>query len=99
VASQLTHAEVMRIAELARLEIAPDEADTFARQLTAILGYAASVQSVTTEGIAGSGVNDLVALPALRDDRVQPGVDRAKAVAAAAESSADTALFRVPKVL
>jgi aspartyl-tRNA(Asn)/glutamyl-tRNA(Gln) amidotransferase subunit C len=101
-ASQLTHAEVMRIAELARLEITPDEADTFARQLTAILDYAASVQSVRTDGIAergASGDGDGVALPPLRDDRVQPGLDRATVGASAAETSADGALFRVPKVL
>jgi aspartyl-tRNA(Asn)/glutamyl-tRNA(Gln) amidotransferase subunit C len=98
-ASQLTRAEVMRIAELARLEVTEEEAATFARQLTSILEYAESIQRVDTSRV------DAAALPAgdpispLREDSVLPSLDRSSTVATAPESSTDGAFFKVPKVL
>ena len=97
-ASQLTRAEVLRIAELARLHVSEDEAATFARQLTAILEYAASVQQVDT-GQAVKTASDVARLDALREDDVDRCLDHSESVSRAPDSSADQTLFRVPKVL
>ena len=50
-ASQLTRTDVERIAELARLSIGPEDAPTFADQLSSILEYAASIQRVDTTNV------------------------------------------------
>ena len=98
-ASQLTRAEVLRIAELARLHVSEDEAAMFARQLTAILEYAASVQRVDTSQIAASTASAGARLDALREDVVAGCLDHAQSVALAPDSAPDRTLFRVPKVL
>jgi aspartyl-tRNA(Asn)/glutamyl-tRNA(Gln) amidotransferase subunit C len=47
----LTESEVDRIAHLARLAITPDERARYAKQLSAILDYAAELAEVDIEGI------------------------------------------------
>ncbi|MBP7110614.1 MAG: Asp-tRNA(Asn)/Glu-tRNA(Gln) amidotransferase subunit GatC [Firmicutes bacterium] len=46
----ITKEDVMRIAELARLEFGPEEAEKFASQLGDILGYAAKLDEIDTKG-------------------------------------------------
>ncbi len=46
----ITREDVMKIAELARLEFKPEEADRYASQLGDILGYAAKLDEIDTEG-------------------------------------------------
>lgn len=96
--SQLTNEEVARIAELARLELTPGEAEMFAPQLTAILDYAARVQEVQTTDPAAlaDGRN---AAPVLREDAVTPGLERDEVLANAPDAAKSAGLFRVPKVL
>ena len=89
----------MRIAELARLEVTEEEAATFARQLTSILGYAESIQRVDTSGIDAAAVQSDALINPLREDAVLPSLDRSSTVAGAPESSTDAAFFKVPKVL
>jgi aspartyl-tRNA(Asn)/glutamyl-tRNA(Gln) amidotransferase subunit C len=48
----LTNEEVLHIAKLARLQIDPEELDTYRDQLVAILGYVAKLQEVDTTGAA-----------------------------------------------
>ena len=96
--SQLTHEEVTRIAELARLELTPDETETFTRQLTAILDYAARVQEVQTAGLEELAKRDEVA-PVWRDDAVTPGLARDEVLGQAPDADKAAGLFRVPKVL
>ena len=71
--SQLTNEEVARIAELARLELTPGEAEMFTRQLTAILDYAARVQDVQTTDLAALA-GGTEAAPVWREDTVTPGL-------------------------
>ena len=96
--SQLTNEEVARIAELARLELRPGEAEIFAPQLTAILDYAARIQEVQTTDLTAlaDGKN---AAPVLRDDAVTPGLERDEVLANAPDAAKAAGLFRVPKVL
>jgi aspartyl-tRNA(Asn)/glutamyl-tRNA(Gln) amidotransferase subunit C len=96
--SQLTHEEVARIAELARLAVTPAEAETFARQLTAILDYAARVQEVPTEQVTMTAGGDQ-ATPAWREDEVLPCLSRDEVLRAAPDADQSAGLFRVPKVI
>jgi aspartyl-tRNA(Asn)/glutamyl-tRNA(Gln) amidotransferase subunit C len=47
----LTIAEVERIAQLGRLELTDEEKARYARQLSAVLDYAAQLASIDVEGI------------------------------------------------
>lgn len=109
-ASQLTPHEVAHIAELARLELSPTEQETFARQLTDILTYAATVQQVDTTGIHlregyGGQVGPAAATtggperPAWRSDTPTPGTSRDDAIAEAPDGVPEAGFFRVPKVI
>jgi aspartyl-tRNA(Asn)/glutamyl-tRNA(Gln) amidotransferase subunit C len=96
--SQLTNEEVARIAELARLELTPGEAEMFTRQLTAILDYAARVQEVDTTDLAALAEGNENA-PGWRDDTVTPGLSRDEVLDMAPDAAKSAGLFRVPKVL
>ena len=93
----LTRADVERIAALARLQIAEDEVDRFAQQLTAILAYADQVQRVDTSGIepAASSAADTV----WRDDRLVPSLDRDRLLEQAPAADRAAGLFKVPRVI
>ena len=96
--SQLTNDEVARIAELARLELTAGEAEMFARQLTAILDYAARIQEVQTTDLAAFAKGKENP-PVWRDDTVTPGVSRDDVMNMAPDAAKSAGLFRVPKVL
>jgi aspartyl-tRNA(Asn)/glutamyl-tRNA(Gln) amidotransferase subunit C len=90
--------DVARVAALARLELTPDEATLFTRQLTDILTYADAVQQIDTSGVpptshAGSGD------PVWREDVVAPSLDRDRVLAGAPGASPRAGLFKVPRVL
>ena len=98
--AKVTVEEVERVAELAHLELTPGETPGMLNDLNAILDYVAELNELDTSGVvplaqvselldAGSG--------ALREDRVQPSLDRAVVLSQAPE--ADQAFFKVPKVI
>lgn len=95
---ELSRADVARIAELAHLELTDAEAETFTRQLSDILHYAAQVQALDTSGVPPTA-HVLSGLPLDRDDVERPGLDRAAVVAAAPDGDEQAGLFRVPRVL
>jgi aspartyl-tRNA(Asn)/glutamyl-tRNA(Gln) amidotransferase subunit C len=95
VALQLTPEDVARIAELARLELEPDEAPALARQLTTILEYAAQIQQVDTSTMPAAAPRTAV----WREDDIRPGVARDDALEQAPDAHKSSGLFRVPKVL
>ena len=90
----ISHEEVARIAELARLTITPEEAPVFARQLAAILDYAKEIQRVDTAGVPPTTVG---AAGTWREDAPAPSLARETVLAEAPDAAAG--LFRVPKVL
>jgi aspartyl-tRNA(Asn)/glutamyl-tRNA(Gln) amidotransferase subunit C len=96
--SHLTNEEVARIAELARLELTPGEAEMFAPQLTAILDYAARVQEVQTTDLPALS-DGKSAGPVWREDAVTPGLERDEVLDSAPDAARSAGLFRVPKVL
>ncbi len=92
----LTLSEVEHIANLARLELSPEEAARFREQLSAILEYAVSLQSVDTSHIEATASANIAALP-LREDVARAGLDL-QAILRNAPQSADSQ-FRVPPIL
>ena len=93
----LTRADVERIAALARLQIAEDEVERFARQLTAILAYADEVQRVDTAGVVP--VPSSAADTVWRDDRASDSLDRDRLLEQAPAAERTAGLFKVPRVI
>lgn len=93
---RFTRHDVERIARLARLELAPDELDLFARQLDDILAYARQVQEVDTTDVPPTS-HALIAEIPMRADEAADSLPREDALAAAPAAAAG--LFKVPRVL
>jgi aspartyl-tRNA(Asn)/glutamyl-tRNA(Gln) amidotransferase subunit C len=100
----VTNEDVLRVAELANLELTADEMPRMARDLNAILGHIAQLNELNTEGVpAMAQVGEMLGLtPAahgenLRADVIRPSLDRALVMAEAPES--DGRFFKVPKVI
>ena len=94
----LTREDVVRIAELAHLELTEDEITMFTRQLGDILHYAEQVQAVDTSGIPPTS-HVLAGAPVERADAVVPCLDRDDVLAAAPDGVPEAGLFRVPRVI
>jgi aspartyl-tRNA(Asn)/glutamyl-tRNA(Gln) amidotransferase subunit C len=98
--SKVTVADVERVAELAHLELAPEEIEPMLRDLNAILDYVAELNELDTSGIeplAQVGELEHAAIPQPRPDVVAPSLARAVVMAQAPET--DGAFFKVPKVI
>ena len=98
--------EVRRVAELANLELTPEEEPRMQRDLNAILGHIAALNRLDTTGVVPMAqVGEMLAgaTPsestgeALRLDSVRPSIDRAAVMASAPET--DARFFKVPKVI
>ena len=95
---RLSRDEVERIAALASLELTPDEAETFTRQLADILAYAEQVQAIDTSGVpATAHVHARESLE--RADEVRESLPVADALANAPDGAPAAGLFRVPRVI
>ena len=97
--ARVTVQEVERVAELAHLELTPDESGRMVTDLNAILDYVAELNELDTTGVAPlaqvSELSNAGGEP--RPDQVQPSLDRATVMQQAPES--DKAFFKVPKVI
>ena len=96
--------EVLRVAELANLELTAEEVPRMQRDLNAILGHIAQLNELDTTGVpAMAQVGEMLgaeietAGASLRIDAVRPSLNRAAVMAAAPES--DGRFFKVPKVI
>jgi aspartyl-tRNA(Asn)/glutamyl-tRNA(Gln) amidotransferase subunit C len=100
----VTIEDVRRVAELANLELTPEEEPRMQRDLNAILGHIAQLNELDTTDVPAmaqvgevlAGVQDASGA-ALRSDEVRPSVDRALVMASAPET--DGRFFKVPKVI
>lgn len=98
--AKVTVEDVERVAELAHLELAPEETGRMLRDLNAILDYVAELSELDTSGVAPlAQVSELenagVAQP--RADQVEPSLKRAAVMPQAPET--DGVFFKVPKVI
>jgi aspartyl-tRNA(Asn)/glutamyl-tRNA(Gln) amidotransferase subunit C len=98
--AKVTVADVERVAELAHLQLAPEETTGMLRDLNAILDYIAELNELDT--------NDVVPLAQVsemgdagpsdpRADVLEPCLDRAAVMSQAPET--DGVFFKVPKVI
>ena len=92
----ISRAEVLRVAQLARLELADSEQEAFGKQLDQILLYVHKLKTFATEGVeATSTVREQVNV--FRPDEVRPSlpVDEALANAPVTQES----YFQVPRII
>ncbi len=96
--------EVRRVAELANLELTPEEEPRMQRDLNAILEHIAQLSELDTANVEPmSQVGNLLgtlsgeAGESLRTDALRPSIDRKAVMAAAPET--DGRFFKVPKVI
>ncbi len=93
----LTLEEVDHIANLARLELTPEEKERYRQQLSAILEYAARLQAVDTSGIPPTS-SVLPPRSVLRQDVPAASLER-EDILRNAPQPGDNGTFRVPPVL
>ena len=106
---KISREDVLRVAQLAHLDLAPEEVETYRGQLDEILSYVGKLQELDVSNVEpmtqmrprnADGTSDANAAgtePELRDDVVVP-CDVADAVLAEAPDAAKP-FFRVPKVI
>lgn len=96
----ITRADVEKIAELARLELTPEETVSFTEQLGSILRHMEKLNELDTSEVEPMSHcltgNDDTEL-ARRDDLVRPGIGQSLATQNAPD--AQDGYFRVPKVI
>jgi aspartyl-tRNA(Asn)/glutamyl-tRNA(Gln) amidotransferase subunit C len=99
--AKVTVEDVERVAELAHLELAPDETPRMLHDLNAILDYVAELNELDTAGVAPlaqvSELGDAASAGTLRADLPLLSLDRAVVLAQAPET--DRVFFKVPKVI
>lgn len=105
-AERVSLEDVNRVAELAHLELEPDEPSRMRRDLNAILDYVAQLAELDTSHVApmaqvsevlAAGETPTVESSVLRPDAVHPCLDRDRVMASAPET--DSVYFKVPKVI
>ncbi|MGA3373921.1 MAG: Asp-tRNA(Asn)/Glu-tRNA(Gln) amidotransferase subunit GatC [Terracidiphilus sp.] len=99
--AKVTVEDVERVAELAHLELKPEETPRMLNDLNAILDYVAELNELDTSGVVPlaqvSDLTDAAGQGVLRGDLPAPSLDRAAVMPQAPES--DGVFFKVPKVI
>ena len=97
--AKVTVQDVERVAELAHLELTPEETGRMLKDLNAILDYVAELNQVDCAGVEPltqvGELSNVTGEP--RPDHPEPSLDRAAVMAEAPESNG--AFFKVPKVI
>jgi len=88
--------EVDRIADLACLELDQEEKDTYRQQLSAILEYAAQLQTLDTSEVPSTS-SLFLRSSILRKDESRPGLNHKKLLQNAPQI--ENSQFRVPPIL
>ena len=96
----ITEADVKKVAQLAHMEITPEELKIFAPQMADIVSYVEQLNEVVTSNVPpalGGFTPEGEATDSSRDDMPAPSLGQKKALAEAPDAAAGH--FRVPKVL
>jgi aspartyl-tRNA(Asn)/glutamyl-tRNA(Gln) amidotransferase subunit C len=86
---------IAKVAKLARLELTAQEADRFARQLGDMLSHFADIDALVLDDVRPMS-QPYALRNVLRDDTVDPGLDRDEVLAAA--PATEDHRFRVPPI-
>jgi aspartyl-tRNA(Asn)/glutamyl-tRNA(Gln) amidotransferase subunit C len=97
--ANVTVQDVERVAQLAHLELTPEEKVRMQKDLNAILDYVAELNEVDSAGVEPlthvSELSNVTGEP--RQDQLEPSLDRAAVMHEAPESNGS--FFKVPKVI
>src|SRR5262249_30491678 len=96
----ITEADIQKVAQLAHLEIAPEELKVFGPQITDIVRYVEQLNSVDTTNVdpaLGGLTPEGGRTDASRNDETEPSLGQKVALAEAPDPAEGH--FRVPKVL
>ena len=105
---KISREDVLRVAELANLELTEAEIETYGSQLASILSYCEKLNELDTANVeplaqvleAGSSETEVAAAQHLREDRSRDaGVIREVVSRAPEAVTSDPPYFRVPKVI
>jgi aspartyl-tRNA(Asn)/glutamyl-tRNA(Gln) amidotransferase subunit C len=94
--ARLTREDVVYVARLARIELSDEELDRFAGQLATVLGHAAQIAALDTEGVEPTA-HPLPLRNVTRPDEPCPSLDRDEVLAQA--PAVESGRFRVPRIL
>lgn len=89
--------DVLRIAELARLELTEEEVALFTPQLAHILDYVEQIRALDTTDIEPT--SHAINRPLEREDAPADTLPRADALANAPEATHESGFFKVPRVM
>ncbi|HXG90076.1 MAG TPA: Asp-tRNA(Asn)/Glu-tRNA(Gln) amidotransferase subunit GatC [Vicinamibacterales bacterium] len=95
--ASLSREDVLRIAELARLELTTNEVDLFTRQLADILQYVEQIRELDTTGVMPTA--HVINRPIDRSDEIVPPLPRHEALVNAPDAATEAGLFKVPRVM
>ena len=93
----LDREQVHKVAQLARLELTPEEEAQFATQLTAILDYFQQLNDINIPEDIQPTLRAVDIRNIVRPDQLQPSVDREDLLNCAPDRAGD--FFRVPKIV
>jgi aspartyl-tRNA(Asn)/glutamyl-tRNA(Gln) amidotransferase subunit C len=96
----ITEADIEKIAQLAHIEITPEEVKVFVPQIDGIVTYVEQLNAIDTSGIepaTGGLTPEGERTDSSREDRVIPSLGQKLALEEAPDAAAGH--FRVPKVL
>ena len=94
--SAISRDEVAHLANLARIELRPDEIDRLSGQLEVILGSVAKIREVAGDDVPATS-HPLPLINVTRPDEPRPGLTAEEALAGA--PAAQDQRFRVPRIL
>ena len=93
---KITAEQVQYVANLARLDLAPEELEAMTGQLDRILSYVETLSELDTEGVAPT-THALSVINAFRDDQVRDSLAREAALANGPQENGEA--FVVPRVI
>ena len=94
--TKISSSDVRKVANLARLDLAEDQIETYTAQLEEILSYVDQLQAIDTQNILPTS-RAVEVVNAMRDDVVEANCSREDILNQAPHREGD--FFRVPKIL
>ena len=93
----ITKEEIIKIAKLSKLHVSENDLETYSKQISNILDYMSQLNEVDTENIDEFSNKLFDNNQDLREDVVEPSLDRDKVLKNSPES--DGVYVKVPKVI